>query len=60
MVSNKVMQVSFEFIKVKPIFIFQQANYLIRIGRYEPAMMYLMTTLEMEKEKSDLTVTLVS
>ena len=54
------MQVSLEFIKVKPTFTFQQANYLIRIGRYEPAMMYLMTTLEMEKDKTDLTVTLVS
>ena len=54
------MQVSFEFIKRIPTLTFQQANYLIRIGRYEPAMMYLMTTLEMEKEKTDLTVTLVS
>ena len=36
-----------------------QAEYLIRIGRYEPAMMYLMTTLEMEKESKSMTVTLV-
>ena len=36
-----------------------QAEYLIRIGRYEPAMMYLNTTLEMEKENKNQTITLV-
>ena len=41
---------------IKNIF---QADYLIRIGRYEPAMMYLMTTLEMEKENKNQTITLV-